>query len=311
MSKYIEPRLRRDFSGVITAFVDFLKGNHSNLLSIFISYNFVFIVIFFLYNYLIADGIAGLIALTSGDLGGYADYSQVNDENYETLGVIVMIISYMLMIALNASLAGIYMRLYERYQHSDITGKEIFRLALRKIGGMLLLMLLAAIAGLPTLIIGFISLIIPLLGIFVFLLIFFAFLTWIGLSFFAYTYHEDLSAVSSLGQGWQLLFSNFWRAVGVASITAIVIQVLFFMFQLLPGAIIGFISYNSTMDNVEMQEDIYVKAISFVFYAVNSITTVLAFMLIMFMYGYLYLNLHETKFNVYLQTRIHKLGKHL
>jgi|GEM_PF-1516449 hypothetical protein len=311
MNKYIEPRLRRDFSGVITAFVDFLKGNHVNLLSIFISYNFVFIVIFFLYNYLVSDGIAGLIAITSGDLGGYVDYAQQDNGDYETIGVIAMIISYLLMIALNAGLAGIYMRLYERYQHGDITGKAIFKLAIRKIGGMLLLMLLAAIASLPILIISFISLIIPLLGIFVFLLIFSAFLTWIGLSFFAYTYNEDLSTVGALGLGWQLLFSNFWRAVSVATVTAIVIQVLFFMFQLLPGAIIGMIGYNSTMDNVEMQEDIYVKAISFVFYAVNSITTILTFMLIMFMYGYLYLNLHETKFNVYLQTRIHKLGKHL
>ncbi|MDP5100283.1 MAG: hypothetical protein NWQ09_03065 [Nonlabens sp.] len=311
MSKYVEPRLRRDFSGVITAFVDFLKGNHTNLLSIFISYNFVFILIFFLYNYLVSDGIAGLIALSSGDIGGYVDYSQQNNEDYQTLGVIVMMLSYMLMIAFNAGLAGIYMRQYERYQHNNITGGEIFKLAFKKIGGVLLILVLAAIALLPTFIVAVISLIIPLLGIFVFLLIAFSFLTWIGLSIFAYTYHEDLSPVSSLGRGWQLLFSNYWKAVGVASLTAIIIQVLFGLFQLLPGAIIGIISYNSTLDNVELQEDIYIKAISFVFYAINSITTILSFLLIMFMYGYLYLNLHETKYNVYLQTRIRKLGEHL
>lgn len=311
MSKYIEPRLRRDFSGVINAFVDFLKGNHTNILSIFITYNFAFIVIFFLYNYLISDGIAGIIALSSGDLGGYLDYSQQDNSDYETLGIIFMIINYALMIALNAGLAGIYIRLYERQQDSNISGKEVFKMAVRKIGGGLLILFFASLALIPTIIVGFLSLIIPLLGFFVFLLILFSFLTWIGLSFFAYAYHENVSATSCLGQGWQMLFSNYWRAVGVASVTAIIIYILFFIFQLLPGAIIGFISYNSTMDQVEIGEDIYVKAISFIFYAINSVTTVLTFMLIMFMNGYLYLNLHESKYNVYLQSRIRKLGSHL
>lgn len=311
MSKYIEPRLRRDFSGVITAFVDFLKDSHLNLLSIFIRYNFVFILVFFFYNYLLSDGVAALIALGSGDFGGYVDYSQVNNEDYQTVGTLVMIVCYLLMISLNAGLAGIYMRLYERYQHSNISGKEVFMLAYKKVGGMLLLIIIGAIATIPAIIIGFISIIIPLLGIFVFLLILFSFFTWLGLSFFAYCYHDNVSPLSALGRGWQLLFSKFWVAVGVATVSAIMIYLLFFLFQLLPGAIIGFISYNSTQDNIELQQDIYIKAISFIFYAINSVTTILTFMLIMFMYGYLYLNLHERKFNVYLQSRIQNLGSHL
>lgn len=312
MSNYVEPRLRRDFSGVLNAFVDFLKGNHLSLLSLFITYNFLFILILFFYNYLVTDGVAGIIAISSGDLGGYMDYAQQNDNSdYETIGLIVMIIAYVLMIAFNTGIAGAYIRLYEENKGGDFPAIQVFKLAIKKVGGMIFMIILACIAIFPAVIVGFVSLIIPFLGFFVFLMILCSFLTWLGLSFFAYAYHKDLNPVNALGRGWQMLFSNFWKALGVATVAAILIQVLFFMFQLLPGAIIGIISYNSTLDQVELEEDIYIKAISFVFYAINSITTVLSFLIIMLMYGYLYLNLHESKYNVYLQTRVQQIGKHL
>lgn len=309
MSDYIEPRLRRDFGGVITAFVDFLKGNHTNLFSIFITYNFVFILIFFLYNYFVSDGVGGIIALSTGDIGGYMDYSNVDDnEIYETIGLIINILAYVFMIALNAAIAGCYLRLYERFRSSNVTGKQIFKLAMSKVLGIVGILFFAFIAAIPVIIISFIGLIIPLLGLLAFLLVLFSFFTLVGLSFFAYTYHDHITIFEAMGNGWRMLFSRYWKAVGVATVCFLLIYVASFLFQVLPGAIIGIISFNSTLDQIELQENIYIKAISFIFYAINSITTVLAFLLLMFMYGYLYLNLHETKYNIYLLSRIQKLG---
>ena len=79
MSKYIEPRLRRDFGGVINAYVDFLKGDHKNLFKVFITYNFVFILLLFLTNYIADTGVSTLIALSSGT---YMD--QALDNSLET-----------------------------------------------------------------------------------------------------------------------------------------------------------------------------------------------------------------------------------
>ncbi|MFT6798677.1 MAG: hypothetical protein ACJAWA_000790, partial [Nonlabens sp.] len=76
----------------------------------------------------------------------------------------------------------------------------------------------------------------------------------------------------------------------------------------LPALIIGFYSYNTAEDNLELEDNIFIKAVEFFFYAINSITGILTFFLIMFVMGYLYFNLHETKYNVFLKSRIFKLG---
>ncbi|GAK94444.1 hypothetical protein JCM19298_17 [Nonlabens ulvanivorans] len=36
MRKYIEPRLRRDFGGIISAYFDFLKGNFKEIINMFV-----------------------------------------------------------------------------------------------------------------------------------------------------------------------------------------------------------------------------------------------------------------------------------
>lgn len=314
MSNYIEPRLRRDFSGVLNAFVDFLKGNHPRLLSVFLSLNFVFIVIFFFYNYLLADGVASLVAISSGDFGGYMDYSTQNSTgDYETITTIAIILVYILMIACNAGIAGSYLKAYENsLGKTEISVKDILQRCLRKFWGLALIQIIGAIGFLPLFLILFIFTILTLgIGGFLALFVFVAYISWIGLSCFAYVYHDDMPAINALGRGWQLFFSQFWKSLGVCSVFLFLLVIFNIAFQLMPALIIGIISYNSTLDQIELQENIYIKGLSFLFYAIGSISTTLIYMLTMFMYGYLYLNLHEGKYNVYLQSRIHKIGKHL
>lgn len=305
MNNYIEPRLRRDFGGVITAYFDFLKGDHKNLFKVFLAYNFIFIIILFVTNYIANSGLSSVIALANGS---YMD--QAMDGSLETsyiasgIGIVINVI----VILLNASLAGVYLRLYERDREGNPNYKEVFHYAKKKLGGMFLIVLIGGIAVIPVIIVGVIAAIIPILGIFVLLLILIAYATWVGLSMFAFAYDEHMDAVAALGKGWEMLFSKFWKAVGVSFVTSILIYLASILFQLLPIIIVAFYGYNSAEDNVEMESNIFLKAVEFFFYAINSILSSLTFFLIMLVMGYLYFNLHETKYNVFLKNRIAKLG---
>ncbi|WP_298952755.1 hypothetical protein [uncultured Nonlabens sp.] len=305
MNNYIEPRLRRDFSGVITAYFDFLKGDHKNLFKVFLAYNFIFIIILFITNYIANSGLSSVVALANGT---YMDQAMNGalETSYIASGIGVVI--NVLVTLLNASLAGVYLRLYERDREGNPNYKEVFHYAKKKLGGMFLIVLIGGIAVIPVMIVGVIAAIIPILGIFVLLLILITYATWVGLSMFAFAYDEHMDAVAALGKGWEMLFSKFWKAVGVSFVTSILIYLASTLFQLLPVLIVAFYGYNSAEDNVELESNIFIKAVEFFFYAINSILSSLTFFLIMLVMGYLYFNLHETKYNVFLKNRIAKLG---
>ncbi|MFT6095126.1 MAG: hypothetical protein ACJAT0_000938 [Nonlabens sp.] len=306
MSKYIEPRLRRDFGGVITAYFDFLKGDHKNIFKVFITYNFIFIIILFLTNYLADTGLDALIAISNGS---YMDQALSGSLETSVAASVIGAVINVIVILLNASLAGVYLRLYERDRANNPNYKEIFHFAKKKIGGMFLLLIIGGIAIIPVAIVSVIAIIIPIVGVlFIFPIIMISYFTWIGMSMFSYAYEEHLDAVAALGKGWEMLFSKYWKAVGVSFISTILIYITSTLFQLLPALIIGFYSYNSAEDNLELDNNIFIKAVEFFFYAINSITGILAFFLVMLVMGYLYFNLHETKYNVFLKSRISKLG---
>ncbi|PPK95007.1 hypothetical protein LY01_01760 [Nonlabens xylanidelens] len=304
MNNYIEPRLRRDFGGVITAYFDFLKGDHKNLFKVFLTYNFIFIIILFITNYIANSGLSSVVALANGT---YMD--QAMDGSLETsyiasgIGIVINII----VILLNASLAGVYLRLYERDREGNPNYKEVFHYAKKKLGGMFLIVLIGGIAFIPIWIVIVICAI-TVVGIIAIPLILIAYATWVGLSMFAFAYDEHMDAVAALGKGWEMLFSKFWKAVGVSFVTSILIYLASTLFQLLPVLIVTFYGYNSAEDNVELESNIFIKAVEFFFYAINSILGSLTFFLIMLVMGYLYFNLHETKYNVFLKNRIAKLG---
>jgi hypothetical protein len=306
MTKYIEPRLRRDFGGVITAYFDFLKGDHKNIFKVFITYNFIFIIILFVTNYLTSTGLDAIISLSNGT---YIDNVLNGGMETSILASIVSFLINLIVIILNASLAGVYMRLYERNQSSSPDYKEVFHAAKNKLGGMFLILLIGGIALIPVAIAAVIAIIIPFVGVlFIFPVIMISYFTWLGMSMFSYAYDERLDAVAAIGKGWEMLFSKFWRAIGVSFVSSILIYLISTLFQLLPAVIIGFYSYNSAEDGLELKNNIFIKAVEFFFYAINSITGILTFFLIMFVMGYLYFNLHETKYNVFLKSRIAKLG---
>ncbi|WP_124979776.1 hypothetical protein [Nonlabens xiamenensis] len=305
MKHYIEPRLRRDFGGVITAYFDFLKGDHKNIFTVFLTYNFVLIILLFLANYLSDSGMSSIMALASGTYTDPTLYTESSEYAW-----ILSLVGSVLMMVLNAALAGAYLRLYERDRKGSPEAREVFSAARPKLLGMILILVVGVIGMIPTMIVAVIMAIVPLIGIFVLtpglIVVYF---TWIGMSMFAYAYDPDTGAMQALGKGWEMLFSKFWKALGVSFIVSILLYLLSFLFQLVPIIMIGVFTYNSALDNIEIQENIFIKAVEFFFYAINSIATSLVFFLIMLMLGYLYFNLHESKYNVYLQSRIAKLGQ--
>ena len=207
----------------------------------------------------------------------------------------------------NACLAGCYLRIYERDRAINPNAKEVFHYAKKKLGGMFLIAIIGGIAFIPVWIVMVICAI-TIVGILALPVIFLAYFTWLGLSMFSYAYDENLDAVAALGVGWNLLFSKFWKAIGVSFVVSILLYIMSALFQLVPTGLIWFISYNSSGDNVELEENVLLRIVKFIFYALNSVSGMLVYFLIMFMIGYLYFNLHESKYNVFLKNRIAKLG---
>ena len=74
MSNYIEPRLRRDFGGIITAFFNFMKANIKGLINVFIGYNGIFFILFLISVYFLVTGVVEYLIIQNtgsyGDAGG-------------------------------------------------------------------------------------------------------------------------------------------------------------------------------------------------------------------------------------------------
>lgn len=305
---YIEPRINRDFSGILTAFVDFLKAESKSLFSVFITYNFILIILLFLTNYIVDAGISSIVAISTGNLDGYLLENAQQNNAVTLIGTLATYVLTALIYILNSSLAGSYMKLYEG-QGGTPEKKLVFKRALGKMLGSFVILFLGAICVIPVAIVGVIMIFIPILGLFAFAGLIITYFTWIGLSVFCYAYTDEISMTDAMGRGWQLLFFKFWKAFFTSFVALVVLYILSILFQILPAMLIGFYSMNSNLDNIELQNDFFIEALSFLFYGLNSISGILVTFISMFIFGFIYLNLHESKYNVYLKTRVERLDE--
>jgi hypothetical protein len=306
MDKYVEPRLRRDFGAIMSAYFDFLKGNMKALFNAFVAYNGIFVIFFLLGSYLVVTGVVQVIIAqnnwVTGDNSGYETGGLLAGS-----GAILLIIIFLISSLLNYGIASSYVSIYERKKVNNLDRKEVFRLAKSKFGGLILFAISAVMLYLVYFAVQLVLAFIPLLGSLIAIAIGMAFNAWLSLTIFSYV-HKGEGVFTAFGEAWTLLFSGFWKAIGVNLVLGIIIQVVITALNILPAVLVGVYLYNTIDDGNGLQDDIFGQILIVVMITLFCIAFMFAQILSQSVNAFLYFNLHETKYNEYLRSRIEKLG---
>ncbi|BAO55840.1 hypothetical protein [Nonlabens marinus] len=311
MSNYVEPRLRRDFGGIITAFFNFLKANIKGIINVFIGYNGMFFILFLISVYFLITGFVEFLILQNSVVyGGNVS----TDSAAITMAIATIFLFLIIFIAtiFNFSLCSNYLSIYEKGKKNNIPKREVWIKTKQNILGVILFSLLAVgiyvIYGIGYFILNLILVYIPLLPFIISIVLGGALNSWIGMALMSYIHNESKNILEAFGESWQLLFSGFWKAVGVNVVLGTLIQICIFSLQIVPGIIFGVIAFHAIEDSGSFTDSTISHILVIVFLTLFCIMFMFIQLLSQIINAFLYFNLHEFKNNEYLRSRITQIG---
>jgi uncharacterized protein involved in cysteine biosynthesis len=305
MSNYIEPRLRRDFGGIITAFFNFMKANIKGLINVFVGYNGVFFILFLISVYFLITGFVEF--LITQNLG--VSDSGVNAATI-TMTVAVLILVFLIALAtiFNYALSSSYLSLYERQKKNNIPKKEVWVMAKKMFWGVMLIGLCGVVLYVMYFMVQLLLAFIPILGTIISLVFGLAFNAWISLTIFSYVHHKENNIFDAFGEAWQLLFSGFWKTLGVNFVLGFLVQVCLLSLQIVPAIIAGVIAFHAIEDSGSFTDSTISHILIILILTLLCIMIMFIQMISQIINGFLYFNLHEFKNNEYLRSRIAQIG---
>jgi len=307
MKKYIEPRLRRDFGGIISAYFDFLKANFKGVINMFVGYNGVFVIFILASVYILVTGMITAIISETNSLIGASD----NDESAFVMvgaGFLFLILVLLVATLFNYGLSSAYVSLYENRKEHNIPRQDAWAAVKSNFGGLFLIALVAVGAYIVYLIVQVVLGFIPVLGSLASIVIGLGFNAWISLSVFSYMHNKDMSVGGALGEAWDLLFGDFWKAIGVNFVLGLIINVALIALSLLPSLLVGVYVYHSVENTGGFEDDIFGHILLIVLLTLFCLLAMFVQLISQTINAFLYFNLHEHKNNIYLRSRIEKLG---
>ncbi len=306
MSNYIEPRLRRDFGGIVTAFFNFLKSNLKGLINTFIGYNGVFFILFLISVYFMVTGIIEYLVIENSAVLGGADTTAAAI----TIGfsTILLVLFIALATIFNYAISSSYMSLYETFKKNNIPKKQVWNKAKKAFWGVFLMGLFGVLLYVIYFIVQIVLAFIPILGTVVSVIAGLGFNAWISLSVFSYVHNDDKNVFDAFGDAWQLLFSGFWKAIGVNFVLGFLVQICLFALQIGPAIIIGVITFHAIDNAGDFSDSTLSHVLIIVLVTLFCIMIMFLQMISQVINAFIYFNLHEFKYNLYLRDRISKLG---
>lgn len=290
----------------MSAYFDFLKGNIKSLLNTFVAYNGIFVIFFLIGSYLMVTGLVQIMVAqnnwVSGDTAGYETGGLLVGS-----GAILLIIIFLISSLLNYSLASSYVSIYEQKKQNNLDRKEVWGLAKTKLGGLVLFAISAVMLYLVYFAVQLLLAFIPLLGSLIAIGIGMAFNAWLSLTVFSYI-HKGEGVFTAYGEAWTLLFSGFWKAIGVNLVLGIIIQTIIIALNFLPVVLISLYLFNTIDVGNGLQDDVFGQILIVVMITLFCIAFMFAQILSQSVNAFLYFNLHETKYNEHLRSRIANLG---
>lgn len=307
MSNYIEPRLRRDFGGIVSAFFDFMKANIRGLINVFISYNGIFFMLFLISVYFLITGFVEFIILE--DFGGSNSAGSAESSAYVmAIAIIGLILLIGLASIFNYSISSSYLSIYEREKQNNIPRQTVWQKAKKMFWGIFLVALCVLVMYFFYFIVQVILAFIPIIGTIFTIIIGLGFNAWISLTIFSYVHNDDHNVFDAFGEAWQLLFSGFWKTLGVNFVLGTLVQICIFSLQIVPAIIMGIIAFHAIENTGDFTESTLSHILLIIFITVFCVMLMFIQMISQIINGFLYFNLHEFKNNEYLRSRIAKIG---
>lgn len=299
----IDLKQRRDIGETITAFFDFFKVHLKPYANIFIRYNGLFILGFLVVSYLMVTGFVGTMRSTG--LNTFEE-DTANDMmlGFGALGFFVL---YIFMAVMNYSLAASYITNYQQNDDTVVDKKVVWGMMSKKMGRIILFVVLMILLIIPVTIVSFILNIIPFVGFFAQLFVRLAYNAWMGVSFMS-VFDENREATDALGEGWRLVTKYFWKSILVNLVIGILLIILSLMVLAIPGVLIGTYAYFSLESGVDLAESPVATVIWTI--ALSMVLLLYAFMqsVAQLGNGVLYYSLHEETYNLNARKRIEEIG---
>lgn len=218
----------RDFGAKMNATVEFLRENLGR---------------FSLNLLLIAGPLALALSLLFGNLfSSMTDLIGIQDPDvavgaFAVLGgnyFLMMLISW-LAVSMIITVTYTYIKLYNEGVAKETSVGDVFRLSLKKYGGVLLL--------------GFLTFIVTMFGMFFFFLPGIFLGVTLSLSYAIYIF-EDISPTSAFGRSFKLISGKWWSTFGLLFVTALMAYVVQLVFSL-PFMVIYFANIFTMVEEVQ------------------------------------------------------------
>src|SRR5690606_39026411 len=234
--KYLELNVDREFGEIISLYFDFFKANIKKFTNIFLSYNGIFLIGLVLVSYLLVSGVLAMIGNEQNLLMDSVDGTQ-SSWIYLVAGGILFALIFFTVAVMNYSLSTSYMIHYEEHQGQEFEKSDVWAMVTNNLGRIVVFIVILIALFFGLMIVALILAIIPLVGMLAQYVIQYFIMAWAGVSFFAML-KENRSVTDSLQEGWNLVYKNFWRAVGVNFILGLLIGLLFMVVLMVPGILI-------------------------------------------------------------------------
>lgn len=300
---YIELKQRRDVGEIVSTYFDFFKQNVKSFTNVFISYNGVFIFLLLGASYLLVTGFIGVFNTQSGFDNSSKDESAL----YIGFGLILFFGVFLVIAALNYSLASAYIIQYDKKQQVIENRTEVWSIVKSNSSSIIVFILLLVVIYIVYSIVNLIVSIIPILGFFASLLMSFGISSWLGVSFMS-MFYEKKSPTEALGEGWDLVKSNFWKCVGTNFILGMLIGILLLLLLMIPGVIVIVYTWHVVDSGFNVGDSIVAKIIYTFGLCILLIVSAYSQSLSQFINGILYFSLHEEKYNIHTREKINQIG---
>lgn len=306
MNDYIEPRLRRDFGGIITAFFNFMKANIRGLINVFVGYNGVFFILFLISVYFLVTGFVDFLIIEN--IG--SNESGSSDEAGIIMGIAAIMLFFLIAVAtiFNFAISSSYMSLYETEKKNNLPKKLVWHKAKRVFWGVLLLGLCAVVLYFVFIVAQLVLAFIPILGTIVSVILGLGFTAWMSLSIFSYVHNDAHNVFDAFGDAWQLLFSGFWKTIGVNFILGTLAQICLLALSIGPSIILGVIAFHAIESAGDFIDSVFSHILVIIILTIFCIMIMFLQMISQVINAFLYFNLHEFKYNIYLRHRVGQIG---
>ncbi|EGV44438.1 hypothetical protein BZARG_811 [Bizionia argentinensis JUB59] len=299
---YLELRTRNTFGDIINNYFLFLKLNFKHFTNLYLRYNAISIILTLIASYLLVTGFMGL---ASRDFR-FGVGSNVDNEIYLIAGGLVLVVILVVTAILNYSFSSAYVNEYVT-KEGNVQSANIWSAIKNNFGTIVLFVLIGIAMYIGYIVLSVVLAFIPLLGMLAQYAISFTVNALFGLSFMA-IFSGNKSVGDALSEAWSFTFSNFIRVVFYGLVIGILNLMITFLILSIPGFIIAFYTYFS----VESEVDFLTSTFATLVFTLGFTMFILAFIfsqaLSQVSYGVLFFNLHEERYNTYLQERIEEIG---